>query len=280
MSEKMSALAFFRGISSERESVCFASKRSRVRVPHTPPREPRAAPTAREDSGSLCITKQQLSMKQKIKEALQQGHKNLGLSEEVFERVAASVETFITDDSAIDAYVQSESTLALLKSYQSVADKARAKAQAKNEAPADTPEQETEQQEASAADITEVVAKAVAAAIAPLEAKLTGYETAERQKGAVAALNELRGTWDYAKGYPEECADAYEVTIELYEASGKTWTGEELKAKFTEKFNKAVSKKGVDTTKPFRGEKGETSKPDFSDHVEFLKRQGLLKDTK
>lgn len=220
-------------------------------------------------------------MKQKIKEALQQGHKNLGLSEEVFERVAASVETFITDESAIEGYVNSESTLALLKSYQSVADKARAQAQAKNEPkPDDAPEQTEPEKTPTAEDIAAVVAQAVAAAIAPIEAKLTGYETAERQKGAVAALDELRTTWDYAKGYPEESADAYEVTIELYEASGKTWTADELKAKFTEKFNKAVGKKGVDTSKPFKGSKETKSKPDFDDHVEYLERRGLLKKAK
>lgn len=64
-------------------------------------------------------------MKQKIKEALKQGHKKLGLSDEVFERVAASVETFITDESQIDAFVNSEGTLNLLKSYQSINDKVR-----------------------------------------------------------------------------------------------------------------------------------------------------------
>ena len=59
-------------------------------------------------------------MKQKIKEALKQqygtrankelGQLQLGLSDEVFERVAASVETFITDESAIEGWVKSEAT--------------------------------------------------------------------------------------------------------------------------------------------------------------------------
>lgn len=197
-------------------------------------------------------------MKQKIKEALKQkygtraskelGQLQLGVSDEVFERVAASVETFITDESAIEGFVNSENTLNLLKSYQSVNDKLRA-AEAKNESnpkPSDTGNNNP--------DIADIVAKAVAAAINPLQEKLTAFETANAQKSAVAALDELCSTWDYAKGYPTECEDAYERVMELYEVGGKKWTADELKAKFTEKFNKAVSKKGVDTTKPFESD--------------------------
>ena len=219
-------------------------------------------------------------MKQKIKEALKQkygtrankelGQLQLGIGDEVFERVAASVETLITDESAIESFVNSENTLNLLKSYQSVNDRLRA-AEAKNEPtpkPSDNgnnnPEPKPEVKPQDTPDIADIVAKAVAAAINPLQEKLTAFETANAQKSAVAALDELRSTWDYAKGYPAECEDAYERVMELYEVSGKKWTADEelkkyaeadeLKAKFTEKFNKAVSKKGVDTTKPFESD--------------------------
>lgn len=56
-------------------------------------------------------------MKNKIKEALQQKYKNLGLNEEVFERVAASVETFITEET-LGNFVDRASTLDLLKNYE------------------------------------------------------------------------------------------------------------------------------------------------------------------
>lgn len=208
-------------------------------------------------------------MKQKIKEALKQkygtrankelGQLQLGIGDEVFERVAASVETLITDESAIEGFVNSENTLNLLKSYQSVNDRLRA-AEAKNEPtpkPSDNgnnnPEPKPEPKP-NTPDIADIVAKAVAAAINPLQEKLTAFETANAQKSAVAALDELCNTWDYAKGYPTECEDAYERVMELYEVGGKKWTADELKAKFTEKFNKAVSKKGVDTTKPFESD--------------------------
>lgn len=229
-------------------------------------------------------------MKQKIKEALKQkygtrankelGQLQLGIGDEVFERVAASVETLITDESAIEGFVNSENTLNLLKSYQSVNDRLRA-AEAKNEPapkPSDNgnnnPEPKPEPKP-NTPDIADIVAKAVAAAINPLQEKLNAFETANAQKSAVAALDELRSTWDYAKGYPTECEDAYERVMELYEVSGKKWTADELTGKFKEKFNKAVSKKGVDTTKPFQSDGGAGTKPDFSADVELMKSEGV-----
>ena len=120
-------------------------------------------------------------MKQKIKEALKQqygtrankelGQLQLGISDEVFERVAASVETFITDESAIDGFVKSEATLNLLKSYQSVNDRLRT-LEGKNEPP--KPSDNGNQPEPnpnpapSAADMAKTIADAVAAAIKPL----------------------------------------------------------------------------------------------------------------
>ena len=62
-------------------------------------------------------------MKKKIMDALQQKYKNLGLENEVFERVASSVETFITDET-LDAFVAGAE--GMLKSYQSMGDKHRA----------------------------------------------------------------------------------------------------------------------------------------------------------
>ena len=68
-------------------------------------------------------------MKTKIKAALQQSYKNLGLSDEVFERVAVAGETFIKDEASIQSYVDSMG--ATLKSIQSEADKVRGELSAK-----------------------------------------------------------------------------------------------------------------------------------------------------
>lgn len=224
-------------------------------------------------------------MKQKIKEAITQGYKNLGVPESVVDGLTALGVTVVKDDSEIEGFVQSEAVKGVMKSWQSEADKIRTKAsdgkkaeyeakiaelEAKLTGSDPTPHPKPEPAP-DIADIADIVAKAVAAAINPMQEKLTAFETAQTQKSAVAALDELKATWDYAKGYPAECADAYERVMELYEVGGRKWTADELKAKFTEKFNKAVSRKGVDTSKPFPSDGGGSSEAErnraFADEI-------------
>lgn len=222
-------------------------------------------------------------MRKKIKEALQQGHKNLGLSEEVFERVAASVETFITEEADIDKYVNSELVKSLLKFEQADADRKRAKREGEKKEPDNgnqTPP-EDKQPEDKGGEMAQLIKlmqeqnEQMRKQNEALTARFDAFEAAQSQKSAVAALDELKGSWDYAKGYPAECEDAYERVMELYEVGGKKWSADELTAKFKEKFNKAVSKKGVDTTKPFESDGGGGKTPDFKDEVELLRGAGV-----
>lgn len=237
-----------------------------------------------------------------IKEALKQGscekggtnfsYIKLGLSDDVFERVASSVETFIKDENALKAWVSSPSTLELLQSYQSNADKIRTELNAK----ITTIEGEKAALEAKLKEITpnpptpiptvdppkptldnlsELIAKQVSEAISPLMTKLNEFETGQNQKNAVAALDTFKSTWDYAKGYPSESEDAYERVVELYEAGGKKWTGEELTSKFKEKLNKSLLKRGIDTAKPYQSDPLNDTKPDFSGEIELLKDAGV-----
>ena len=224
-------------------------------------------------------------MKQKLLNALKEGYKNLGLAESAFERVAAFGETFITSDEQIESFVKAAE--AMLKAEQSAADKVRTELNAKIKGlegekadleaklNGNQPNPNPEPKPQDTPDIATIVAQAVAAAINPLQEKLTAFETTNAQKSAVAALDELRSTWDYAKGYPEECADAYERTMEIYEAIGKKWTSEELTTNFKDKFNKLVAKKGVDTSKPFEGSGGHKDIPDFSKESELLRSEGI-----
>lgn len=223
-------------------------------------------------------------MKQKIKEALQQGYRNLGLKDEALERVAASVETFISDESDIQKFVNSELVGSLMKFEQADADRKRTKREKIVEGEGEkTPEENNSKpedkqqplQESGTPDIAELVAQAIANAITPLQEELTAFKTAQAQKSAVVALDELKNTWDYAKGYPDERDDAYERVMELYEVGGKTWSAEELTAKFKEKFNKAVSKKGIDTSKPFESDGSTKTMPDFSGELELLRSEGI-----
>ena len=68
-------------------------------------------------------------MKLKLLNALKEGHKNLGLSEDAFERVATFGETFITSDEQVKAFV--DAATPMLKAEQSAADKVRTELNAK-----------------------------------------------------------------------------------------------------------------------------------------------------
>lgn len=228
-------------------------------------------------------------MKKKLLEALKQGYKNLGLSEEAFERVATFGETFVTSDEQIETFVKAAASM--LKAEQSAADKVRTElnakikglegekaeleAKLKQEPTPKEPElKPTEPNPDEKTQIAAIIAKAVADAVKPLQDELTTFKATQQQKSAVTALDEFKASWDYAKGYPNESEDAYERVMELYEVGGKTWNAEELTNKFKEKFNKAVAKKGIDTTKPFKADDG-GEKPDFAKEAELLKSEGV-----
>ena len=223
-------------------------------------------------------------MKTKLLNALKQGYKKLGLAEEAFERVATFGETFITSDEQIQNFV----TMAepLLKAEQSAADRVRTELNSKIkelegeksslEAKLKDVKVEEVVEDPKGEDISEVISNAIAEAIKPISDELSAFKLSQSQKSAVEALDSLKATWDYAKGYPSESEDAYERVMELYEVSGKKWTAEELTSKFKEKFNKAVAKKGVDTSKPFEGSGEGDDIPDFSKELELLKNDGVL----
>ena len=228
-------------------------------------------------------------MKKKLLEALKQGYKNLGLSEEAFERVATFGETFVTSDEQIETFVKAAASM--LKAEQSAADKVRTElnakikglegekaeleAKLKQEPTPKEPEPKSKESDPDPnSQIAAIIAKAVADAVKPLQDEFTTFKATQQQKSAVTALDEFKASWDYAKGYPNESEDAYERVMELYEVGGKTWNAEELTNKFKEKFNKAVAKKGIDTTKPFKADdSGE--KPDFAKEAELLKSEGV-----
>lgn len=211
-------------------------------------------------------------MKQKIKEALKQkygtrankelGQLQLGIGDEVFERVAASVETFITDESAIEGFVNSENTLNLLKSYQSVNDRLRA-AESKNEPtpkPSDNgnqpPEPNPEPKPQDTPDIAAIVAQAVAAAINPLQEKLNAFETAKTAEQAVKQAQEKFGADEWVNGYPELRDSAWAQAMRIYDRTGKSMTADELHTEAMEIFKPLAKAKGLDISKPFQSDGG------------------------
>lgn len=230
-------------------------------------------------------------MKTKLLNALKQGYKKLGLADSAFERVATFGETFITSDEQIQNFV----TMAepLLKAEQSAADRVRTELNSRikelegekesleaklkeSHAGEQNQESKNENEGNATESVSDIIAKAISEAIKPLSEELSAFKLSQSQKSAVEALDSLKATWDYAKGYPSESEDAYERVMELYEVSGKKWTAEELTSKFKEKFNKAVAKKGVDTSKPFESTQNSEDIPDFSKELEMLKNDGVL----
>lgn len=231
-------------------------------------------------------------MKQKIKEALKQGHKKLGLSDEVFERVAASVETFITDESQIDGFVNSENTLNLLKSYQSINDKVRDLerfAPKPNNTPktdpSDTgnnpPEPKPEPKPQDTPDIADIVAKAVAAAINPLQEKLTAFETAKNAETAVKTAQEKFGSDAWVNGYPELRDSAWAQAMRIYDRTGKSMTADELHSEAMEIFKPLAKAKGLDISQPFKSDGGAgEGNADFSSFDRAAKELGWTEPEK
>lgn len=224
-------------------------------------------------------------MKQKIKEALQQAYKNLGLNEEAFDGVATFGETIGTTEETLANFVKGAESL--LKREQSNADKVRnanaeskkqveelkaklAEAEAKvngNEKPQEKPQ--------DTPDFAKLVSEAVTAAVQPFKDELAALKGA---KSAEDAFNTAKTAFygnDYAKKYTDERDYAWERAVEINEATGKKMTAEELKEKAMGYFNKAVAKKGVDTTKPFESE-GEGKTIDFSETKAYLQKEGLI----
>lgn len=225
-------------------------------------------------------------MKTKIKEALQLAYKRLGLDEEVFERVATSVETFITEETLSNFVDGAES---LLKHYQGVVDKARRETsdekkraedlQAKlNEAEAKLKEKgdggEGNQQKPE--DIAAMIKSAVEAAVQPLQTELAAFKGENAAKQALKGAKDKFFANDYAKKFTQERDDAWERAIELNEATGSKMTADELCEKAMGYFNKSVARKGVDTTKPFQAEDHSDDEPDFSAQKKRLQDKGLL----
>lgn len=229
-------------------------------------------------------------MKNKIKAALQQGYSNLGLSAEVFERVAEAAQTFITDEAQIATFV--EGAKPMLQMYQSAADKVRTELNAKikglegekadleaklNGNNQSQGQQQQGQQTEQPQDLKAMLAEALAEFVNPLKEELATFKAAETAKAALAAAESTFKSNDYVKKYADEATDAWERATEMYEATGKKWTAEELNEKAMDYFNKAVGKKGVDTTKPFESDGGGgDGKPDFKAMAERLKARGKI----
>ena len=233
-------------------------------------------------------------LKEQILEALKTKYKAYGLSNDALDRIASLREKTVEKEEDIEGAVADATTLDLIaKEIQRQRDQAiqrNSESQRAFEAyKALHPEQnaggegnEGKEGEGSP-DIASIVKEAVAAAVAPLNEKITALETSNTAKAALSSAHESFFTGDYAKKYKDQADEAWERAVELNEATGSKMTAEELSAKASGYFNKAVSRLGVDTSQPFKADppkNEEDGTVDWSAEIARKKAQGLLPDTK
>lgn len=226
-------------------------------------------------------------MKQKIKEALQQEYKNLGLNDEAFEGVATFGETLGINEETLANFIKGAKDL--LKREQSNADKVRnanattarqveelkaklAEAEAKLATPTIEPKDAKPND-----DLAKLLEEKLSALVQPLKDELA---TIKHTRSAEDAVNLAKTNFfgnDYAKKYTDERDMAWERAVEINDLTGKKMTAEELQTKAMGYFNNLVSKKGVDTSKPFESE-GNAETLDFAEDKAILVKEGLLKN--
>lgn len=215
-------------------------------------------------------------MKQKIKEALQQEYKNLGLDETTFDGVASSVETIITDDAQIATFVKGAESM--LKRYQSVADKDRTIAanykKQVEDLEAKLKEQKPDNGGNSASDIADIVAKAVAAAVQPLQDKIVGFESARTVEQTIETTKSKFFETEWAKSHKDVADMAWETSMEIYEVGGKKSTPDELFETAKSKFDRFATSRGIE--KPFEGANAGASDTGFSVEDAKAERQRLV----
>lgn len=204
-------------------------------------------------------------MKKKIEEALSAEYKGLGLSEKTIGRLAdyllGSVEkeediaTAVKGDAVKLLATSIQGEIAGLQRAKETAESALADYKAKHPEKNDpNPNPDPDPDPDADKTLIERIQAAVTAAVAPLNEKIAALENLNSTKAALTGARESFFGGDYAKKYKEEADDAWERAVELNEATGNKMTAEQLAEKATGYFNKAVSRKGVDTSKPFKAD--------------------------
>lgn len=233
-------------------------------------------------------------LKEQILEALKTKYKAYGLSNDALDRIASLREKTVEKAEDIEGAVADATTLDLIaKEIQRQRDQAIQKNSESQRAfeayKAAHPEPDKggagddDKNKATSQDIASIVKAAVADAVAPLNEKITALETSKSAEAALSKAHSSFFNGDYAKKYKDQATDAWERAVELNEATGNKMTAEELAAKASGYFNKAVSRLGVDTSKPFQADppkNDEEGTIDWSAEVARKKAQGLIPDDK
>lgn len=232
-------------------------------------------------------------MKQKIKEAVQQLNKTLGLSESTVDGLVAFAMTVVKDESEIEGFVNSEAFKGLLKSYQSEADKVRTKTSDSKKAEYEAkiaeleaklngnnpPETKPEDDKVPAwAQQLLEQNKALAEQNKSFAEKLSAFETAKTAEQAVKQAQEKFGADEWVNGYPELRDSAWAQAMRIYDRTGKSMTADELHTEAMEIFKPLAKAKGLDISKPFQsdGGAGGEAELDMTEVMKIYQKSGRV----
>ncbi len=232
-------------------------------------------------------------MKKKIEEALSAEYKGLGLSDKTIGRLADYIVSkgSVTKEDDIAAAVKGDDVkllatsiqgeIAGLKRAKETAETALADYKAKHPEDSDDPDGKKDPKKdpdskQDPQDLAKTIADAVAAAVNPVKEAFEAYKAQNSAKEAVAAAKAAFYENKWTTKFKEEADDAWDRAHELNEAKGGGMSTEELKAKATEYFNKAVQRKGTDATKPFEASEQQDGNFDFSTQAKHFREKGML----
>ena len=207
-------------------------------------------------------------MKKKIEDALRTEYAGLGLSANTIGRLADFVKGLVEKEEDIATAVKRDDVKLIATSIQGEIDgiqKAKKKAEddladykAKHPETKgqddDDPNGGDDKDDPHKIDWEKTLAKLFDEKMKPLQAEI---ESLKNHNSTAAALSGARESFfggDYAKKYKDDADAAWERAVEVNELTGNKMTADELTAKAKTYFDKYVSKKGVDTSKPFKAD--------------------------
>lgn len=231
-------------------------------------------------------------MKQKIAEVLKTKYKSFGLSNEAFDRIASAKEKTVTEEAQIaDAVADVETMSLIAQELQKMRDKEiqtrtdlqtnfdnyKAKHPDKTDDDDDDDDDTKNKQKPLTAEaIAQLVKDAATEAVKTVKEEFDAYKNAHSAKEAATNAKSAFYENKWTTKFKEEADDAWERVSELNEAKGGSMTEDEMKAKAKEYFDKAVQKKGTDTTKPFEEGKNEQQNADFSELANRYESEGKI----
>jgi len=233
-------------------------------------------------------------MKTRIAEALKTKYKRFGLSNEAIDRIASAKQETITKEEDIETGIADAATMELIanelqkmrdKEINNKTDLQRSfdDYKAKHPEGQPTPPDPDPNPNPKPDDWKAILAAAVKESLVPLQEEIAALKGQNSTKAALEGAHEKFFGGDYAKAYPDEANDAWERAVEMNEATGNKMNADQLHEKATGYFNKAVNRRGVDTSKPFVADpQGDDKKGtiDWSKEVERKKMQGLIPEEK